>query len=74
MHLLKILWRGWMRFGLIVGTIVSSIILTAFYFAVFGPMAVLFRVFAANPLGRRAARSNWFENETPRLTAADFDL
>ena len=47
MTILKKLWEGWKRFGLFIGNIVSTIVLTVFYFTVFLIFAVLFKIFSA---------------------------
>jgi hypothetical protein len=40
------LWRGWKRFGEILGNFLARIVLTIFYFTIFVPFALGVRLFS----------------------------
>jgi hypothetical protein len=50
------LYRAWMRVGLVLGKINSTILLTACYFVLFFPLAILFRLMKRDRLRRFSAR------------------
>lgn len=71
MTILKKLWEGWKRFGLFIGNIVSTIVLTVFYFTVFLIFAVLFKIFSTGSHPHSSA-SNWtLKTKTP-ISVDDF--
>jgi hypothetical protein len=45
MAFLSRLWRGWKRFGEILGNFLARIVLTVFYFTIFVPFALGVRLF-----------------------------
>ena len=51
--------RGWMRFGLLLSTITTPIVMALMYFVVFTPIGVLRRAFGANALVRPPGDSYW---------------
>lgn len=60
--------RAWMKFGELLGRVVSPIVLGAIFFALFTPVAVLMRVFGRDALCRRlepAAKSYWVKRDPP---------
>jgi hypothetical protein len=61
--------QGLIRFTERFGSMLSRLLLTVLYFALLGPFALLYRLFA-DPLHRRPRASNWVEwksgNETLR--------
>lgn len=62
-------YRGWMAFGMKLGTIVSSILLTVAYFLVVTPVGLLMRLTGTDPLDRavhREARTYWHPHAGPR--------
>jgi hypothetical protein len=67
---LKALWARWKAIAHVVGEFQSRVVLSVFYFAVFGPFAVAARLLE-DPLALRAgAGSRWSE----RPVAADVVL
>jgi hypothetical protein len=62
-------YRGWMAFGMRLGTIVSSILLTIAYFLVVMPVGLLMRLTGTDPLDRtvrRDAATYWHPHAAPR--------
>lgn len=53
---LRLVYRAWMRFGLIMGKITTPILLAVTYYAVVTPIALLRRVVGGDPLNRRLDR------------------
>lgn len=49
---LQPVYRGWMRFGLLVGSITTPIILGLVFFAVIMPMGLIMRAFRHDPMAR----------------------
>jgi predicted membrane metal-binding protein len=47
------LYRGWMRFGLLMNRIVSPLVLGVVFFLIITPAGVVMRVFGRDPLARR---------------------
>ena len=50
---LRPVYRGWMRFGLLLSKITTPIILGIVFFIVVMPMGFLMRIFAKDPMRRR---------------------
>ena len=50
---LNTVYRVWMRFGLLLGSITSPIVLSVVFFAVFVPIALFFRVTGRDALSRQ---------------------
>ena len=71
MIILKKLWEGWKRLGLFIGNIVSTIVLTVFYFTVFLVFAIPFRLFSAG-LRPRSSVSNWTPKIKTPISVDDF--
>lgn len=60
---------GWMRFAAALGWVNSRIILSAFFFLVFTPIALVRRLFVRDPLALRRAEagaSYWHKREPKR--------
>ena len=59
--------RLWLRFGLLLGRIVSPLVLGAIFFGLFTPLALLMRVFGRDELRLklRPDRSLWQARDTP---------
>ena len=45
MEFLKKLWRGWMRFGHLMGDIVGRVVMTLFYFTLLLPFGLIITLF-----------------------------
>ncbi len=55
-------YRGWMKVAHLIGTVVTTVILTTVFFAVFTPVAVALKLLGKDHLGRksdRTAKSYW---------------
>lgn len=50
---LAIIYKLWMKFGHIIGTINTKIILSIVFFLVFTPMALLFKLLGKDPMKRK---------------------
>ena len=61
------LYRAWMRFGQSIGTVVSTLLLTALYFTVVTLVGRLMRLAGTDPLQRakRAAGESYWEPHAP---------
>jgi Saxitoxin biosynthesis operon protein SxtJ len=60
--------RLWMRFGLLLGAVVSPIALGLLFYGVLTPIGVLMRLFRSDPLRLRrdpSARSYWLPRQPP---------
>ncbi len=67
-HILAVPNRLWMKFGLLLGKIVSPIALGILFYLVFMPIGVLMRVLGKDPLKLKrdtAAASYWVSREPP---------
>ena len=66
------LWQGICAVGNAVGLVVNLVILAVFYFLIFGPFALLARLFSRDPLDLRGANreSYWCPRE-PEDTSLD---
>ena len=51
--------KQWNRAGHLLGTVNSRVLLTAMFVLVIAPLGALGRLFGSDPLGRRAAGSQW---------------
>ena len=64
--------RLWMRFGLLLGMIISPIVLGIIYFGLFSPIGLLMRLFGRDELRLKlsSGKSHWKErnSETPVAT------
>jgi hypothetical protein len=59
-HLLLPLNKLWMKFGLLLGKIISPIVLGLIYFGIFTPISVISRVFGRDELLLRQRNGNSF--------------
>lgn len=50
---LRPVYRGWMRFGLLLNRIVSPVVLGILFFGMFTPIALAFRLFGRDAMARR---------------------
>jgi hypothetical protein len=60
--------RGWMKFGELLGRVVSPVVLGIIFFGVFTPVALVMRVLGRDALARSwnpAARTYWLKREPP---------
>ena len=57
----------WMRFGLMIGMIVSPIVLGLMFFVMFTPIALLMRLFGRDELRLKFKKKNthWIKRDTP---------
>jgi hypothetical protein len=72
---LKSVYRGWMTLALVLGLVVSSVVLTLFFYLVVTPVGLLARIVGKDFLNRKLraeARSYWIAREsgTPRDSGA----
>jgi hypothetical protein len=60
-RVLGAIYRGWMAFAHVLGTVQTFVLLALIYFVVLGIIAPLFRLFSGDPLDRRLhdRRSVW---------------
>ncbi len=52
------LYKAWLKFGEIVGFVISRTILAAIFFGIFTPLGLLFRLFGRDILGAKLAFKN----------------
>jgi hypothetical protein len=60
--------RAWMKFGELMGRVVSPIVLGAIFFGVFTPFGVVMRLFGRDAMCRKwdaAAPSYWVKRDPP---------
>jgi saxitoxin biosynthesis operon SxtJ-like protein len=60
--------RGWMKFGELLGRVVSPVVLGVIFFGVFTPVAAVMRLWGRDAMCRRfdaAARSYWVKRDPP---------
>lgn len=67
MELLKKIWHGWLRFGLLIGNLVGRLILTLLYFIVVLPFGILTRL-TMDPLNIKHPVPQWLERTTSDRT------
>jgi hypothetical protein len=54
------IWAGWKKFARVFGAVQAEIILFLFYFLIFTPTGLIFRIFRFDPLRIREIKgSNW---------------
>lgn len=64
--ILKPIYLGWMAFAIVLGSIVTRILLTVFFFVVITPVALFFKLVGRDALNRkldRSAETYWIEKE-----------
>ena len=60
----KAIWRGWIKFGHILGKINQTIIMTLIYFTAIGLMGIFMRIFGSDPLSlKKEEKSYWKDLE-----------
>lgn len=59
----KQLWRGWLKFAHILGTVQMMIILTLIYWTILAVMAVPYRLFADSLGSKSLGRNGWTKRE-----------
>jgi len=65
------IFRAWMKLAVVISGIVTRVILTVFYFALFTPFCVVLRLFGVKTIDadfRREAGSYWIDREPPEAT------
>ncbi|MCB1733548.1 MAG: hypothetical protein H6981_03775 [Gammaproteobacteria bacterium] len=75
-NLLTPLNRLWMRFGELLGMIVSPIVLGVIYFILIAPIGIGMRLFGRDPMNRTMepnAQTYWEYREEPTLPADSFN-
>lgn len=75
-NLLTPLNRLWMRFGALLGMIVSPIVLGVIYFVLIAPIGIGMRLFGRDPMKRALepdAQTYWEYREEPTLPADSFN-
>lgn len=66
------IWKRWLRFGEFIGGINARIIFSLFYFTLFLPAGILYRLFADPFDGRRRLTTAWKKKSMAgRLTLTD---
>jgi len=73
MSVLRRVWQAWLKFGFVIGNIVSAIILGIFYFTFFALFAIPFRIFGVSFFKARLPDSNWINKEKTLLSLNDFE-
>jgi hypothetical protein len=63
-------WAAWKKFGLLLGDIVARVVLTLFYFTIYVPFGLGFRLFA-DRLDMNDRPPKWLERHTGDLTLKD---
>lgn len=58
-------YRGWMRFGLLLSKVTTPIFLGLVYFGLLTPMGILMRLAGRNPLRHRAADGGYWKRRVP---------
>lgn len=71
MSIFKKIWNLWLTLGVFVGNIISTVILTIFYFTAFALFALPFRLFA-DALRINPGKSTWVPKEKEFKGLADF--
>jgi len=68
------IYRGWMRFGQGIGTVVSTVLLSVLYFVVFTLVGLLMRLVGTDPLERKLARGSgsYWRKHAPPSAPADY--
>ena len=61
---LKPVYRGWMRFGLVMGRIMTPVIMTILFIVTMVPMALVLRVLGKDFMRRRFDESNSYRQES----------
>ncbi len=67
--------RAWMKFGELLGRVVSPVVLGVIFFAVFTPVGAIMRRCGRDAMSRRldaAARSYWVERDPPGPAESSF--
>ena len=69
--MLKKIWEGWKKFGMLLGDIIARVILTLLYFTLVLPFGLWIRFFG-DPLHIQSRPEGlWVERETHDKTLAD---
>ncbi len=68
MKFLKKLYAGFMKVGMFIGEIISSVVMLVFYFTVFALFAIPYRLFGKSV---KQKNSNWITREPKAFTLTD---
>lgn len=74
--ILKPIYLGWMAMAIVLGSIVTRILLTIFFFVVITPVALFFKLIGRDALHRkldRNAETYWIEKEYPIADRTRFE-
>ncbi len=74
MYFLKLIYRGWMKFALVLGWVNTRIILSLVYFIVMTPLAFIFKLVGKDPMCRKlsTADSYWIKREPKPFEKGDY--
>lgn len=73
---LKPIYLGWMAMAIVLGSIVTRILLTIFFFLVITPVALFFKLIGRDVLNRKhdkSAETYWIEKEYPIADRTRFE-
>jgi hypothetical protein len=70
--ILSVIWHYWKKIGVAVGNIVSTVILTIFYFTIFPLFAIPVKLIS-QPLKRKSENSNYMIKEKTLSALKDFE-
>lgn len=69
MAFLKKIWRGWVALATFIGSVISTVIMTVFYYTLFALFALPARIAGKGPLRKHAASTWLVRTHTPTLLA-----
>lgn len=75
-RILRGIYLAWMGLGLLLGMVVSTVLLTFFFYFVFTPIGFLQRVFGKDPLDRKLrpdSSSYWLMSGSENFTVEDYE-
>lgn len=68
---LRLVYRGWMHFGLAISRVTTPLILTLVFFSVFLPAGLLMRLAGHDPMRRRLCAKSESYREPSRMVAPE---
>ena len=73
LRILRVAWRGWLRFAEILGTIQMTMLLSLIYWVMLPIIAVPFKLFADPLTLRSQARAGWVERHSGSQTLDEME-
>jgi Saxitoxin biosynthesis operon protein SxtJ len=69
----RLLYKGWMGIGVVMGIVVAPVLLSLIYYLVFTPIGLGLRLMGKDPMGRRRAPGSYWHPVEHRTTVRSYE-